>query len=456
MTYRALTYLCCVLGYISSQILNAQIEQDLEPQDSIANVENESEFQPMFFKALSQRGIENYEKANEILIPLKQSHADKAVVFFQLGLNYFDLEQYNLALEHLEKAGQLRADDFAIREALFKVYEQQKNYSKAIQLASELAQKNPEYFEVLANIYLITKQYSKALEALSLADDIKGFDPYRDHLREVIFEGYNTPQIAIKYYKKRIKLEPYNPLNSFRLVKSLIQDENYSKALEASQELIQNHPRFTRAYVLKTQLHLKLDEVQQAFDALEVVVSDRFLEEKYKVQTIEYVKAYVESYPSYQDEFIKVLNVASQTAENSASSLDLGLFYFETDKPRALKNFRKALNQNPQDFQILKYISVLELQLNNPEAAIETAEQALEIFPTQAVFMLLKGQALVEQTQYNAAKSVLLEAQSYIFEENNLLLQLYESLQRAYKGLNEEEKSKTYQSKAKQLKDKLK
>ncbi|WP_445159302.1 tetratricopeptide repeat protein [Mesohalobacter salilacus] len=436
--------------------MNAQIEQDLEAQDSISNIENNNIFQVKFFKALSERGIENYEKAGEILESLKKEHSEKAVIYFQLGLNYFDLEQNNLALEHLEIADQLKPNDFDIREALFKVYEQQKNYIKAIELASDLALKKPEYYEILANLYLITEQYPKAIDALTKAEQKQGFDVHKDQLREVIYEAYNKPKKAISYYQKRVELEPYNPLNAIRLTRFLIQSEQYRKALETSKSLIDNHPHFTRAYVLKTQIHLKLDEVQQAFDALEVVVSDRFLEENYKVKAIEYVKSYVENHPEYQEAFVQVLNVASKTAENSASFLDLGLFYFENDKPRALENFKKALAQNPQDFQILRYISILELQLNKPEAAIETVDQALEIFPTQAVFMLIKGQALVEQTQYNAAESVLLEAESYIFEENNLMLQLYESLQRAYKGLNEEEKSNTYQAKAKQLKDKLK
>ncbi|MBS3738355.1 tetratricopeptide repeat protein [Mesohalobacter halotolerans] len=456
MNFKLLTYLFYVLGFIYTQVLNAQIEQDLEPQDSITNSDHNSEFQTQFFKALSERGIENYEKATEVLESLKNSHPDKAVIYFQLGLNYFDLEQYSSALEHLKQADQLKPDDYAIREALFKVYEQQKDYNKAIQLARELAQKNPDYFKVLANLYLITKQYSKALDALSLAEDKEGFDPYKDKLREVIFETYNKPEEAIKYYKKRIKLQPYNPLNAYRLTTFLMQNEQYQRALETSKSLLIDHPRFTRAYVLKTQIHLKLDEVQHAFDALEVIVSDRFLEKKFKVQAIESIKAYVEEHPEYQNQFVEVLNMASQTAENSASFLDLGLFYFEKDKPLALKNFRKALTQNPQDFQILKYISVLELQLNNPSAAIVTAEQALEIFPTQAVFMVIKGQALLQQTQYKAAESVLLEAESYIFEENNLMLQLYDSLQRVYTALNEEEQSKIYQAKVKQLREKLK
>ena len=43
--------------------LHAQIEQDIEEPDSLMNVDTKNEFQPLFFKALSERGIENYDKA---------------------------------------------------------------------------------------------------------------------------------------------------------------------------------------------------------------------------------------------------------------------------------------------------------------------------------------------------------------------------------------------------------
>ena len=133
----------------------------------------------------------------------------------------------------------------------------------------------------------------------------------------------------------------------------------------------------------------------------------------------------------------------------------MGLYYFESDKPKALDNFKKALAQNPQDFQIWKNIAVLQYQLSQFEESVETTNQALEIYPTQAVFMLIKGQSLIQLAQYNEAKTVLLETLSYLFEENEMMLDVYKSLNLVYKNLNEIETAKTYQNKADELKQKL-
>lgn len=456
MRNRCQIYLLLGLGLLFSSGLLAQEEQQEIEQDSIVNQNTANSFQESFFKALSERGIENFDKAIEILSEIEKDQKTEPALYFQLGLNYFDLESYSLALENFEKAKRLKPDSKDITEAIFKVYEHQKKYSQAIQLAQSLAVENPDYHEILANLYLITEQHQNALNSLKKADQAQGFDAHKDKLREIIFEAYNKPEIAIDYYQKRIEQEPYNPLNNYKLISSLVQTKMYKEAIASIQNALENHPRFTRYHVLETKIYAELDQKEKALEALEKVVTDRFLEETYKVEAINYFKSYVENHPEAENDFVQILNIASQTAEDNSSFLDLGLYYFETDKGKSLENFEKAKTQNPQDFQILKYISVLHYQLNQYEDAIKTADEALEIYPTQAIFMLVKGQSLVKQTQYNEAKSVLLEALSYVFEDNEMMQKLYESLSLAHQGLNEAAKAESYADKAKAIESKLK
>jgi tetratricopeptide (TPR) repeat protein len=455
MRIQSLSFVLFVLGVFLSLPLLAQVETQETKQDSIVEQNEGNEFEPLFFKALSERGIENYDKAIEILIELKKTHGDEAVVHFQLGLNYFDTENFTLALESLEQANTLKPDNDDIKEAMFRVYEQQKNYNKAIELAQNLALTRPEYHKISANLYLITEQYEMALKSLQKADEAEGFDIYKDQIRAVIFEEYQKPEVAVDYYNKRIAQEPYNPLNYYRLISFLIESKNYEDAIAATESALVDHPGFTRFYVLKTEIYTELNQVDNALEALETVVTDKFLEEKYKVEAINHLKSYVETHPEAEDDFVQLLNLASQTAKDNASFLDLGLYYFETDKARSLENFEKAKTQNPQDFQILKYICVLNFQLDQYEEAIEISNEALEIYPTQAIFLLIKGESLVMQTQYNEAKTVLLEALSYVFEENEMMQKIYESLSRAFQGVNDPEAAKDYQQKADAVKSKL-
>ena len=448
-------YFILFFGLFAGSKLFAQDEEMEIEQDSIADQNAANKFQEMFFKALSERGIENYDKAIEILSELEKVNTFEPAIYFQLGLNYFDIENYDSALLNYEKANKLKPEDYNIKEAIFKVYEQQKKYDQAIEIAQFLSLKDAEYHNTLANLFLITKQYQNALNSLNKAEESQGFDSYNDKLRVIIFEKYDKPQIAIDYYKRRIEEEPFNPLNDYRLAEFLVLKGNTEEAISTIQMALNKHPRFSRYYVLQIQIFTKTNQREKALAALESVVTDKFLEEKYKVEAINYFKAYVETHPDAENDFVQILDLASQSAKDNSSFLDLGLYYLETDKARSLENFKKAKAQNPQDFQILKYISVLHFQLNQYDEAIQIANESLEIYPTQAIFMLIKGESLVMLTQYNEAKSVLLDALSYVFEENEIMQRLYENLSQAYKGLNETEKATDYQNKANAIKKKL-
>jgi tetratricopeptide (TPR) repeat protein len=452
---KPLKYLTFFLTIIIVQNTYAQIENDEVPQDTLPALNLQNNFQPRFFEALSQRGIENYDKAIGILRSIENDVKDEPVVYFQLGLNYTDLEQYEKALTSLEKARALKPGDYDIAEAIFKVRREQKFYQSAIEAAFVLVKKNKAYLEIIAALYFELKNFEKALEYLEMSDLASGYSAPKDQMREEIYRSYGNYKEAIKYYKRREAQEPYNPLNLYRLAIYQSENQDYQEALISLELLKQKHPLFTRAYVLETAIFLKDNQPEKALDALKVVVSDRFLEEKFKVEAIEYFKIFVESNPEYQDQFIQLLDVASEKAEESATNLDLGMYYFETDKPKALSNFRKALEQNPQDYEILKRISILEYQLGKYDKALQTSENAMEIYPTQVVFMLVKANVMIAQAQYNTAESVLLEAQSYIFEENESMLMLYESLARTYEGLGELEKAMGFKKKADELKSKL-
>ncbi len=433
----------------------AQIEQNDIPQDSLPELNLENDFQDRFFKALAERGIENYDKAIDLLINIEEEVKDEPVVYYQMGLNYFDLEQFDLAQLNLEKARTLKPDDEDITEAVFNVKLKKNMYQSAIAEAAKLSKTNFEYLEVIASLYLKLQNFDKALFYLYMSEQALGYSVGKDNMREEIYRDYQNHDKAIKYYKERQDNEPYNPYNLYRLAYYQLQNNQLNEALMSLEKLKAQHPLFTKAYVLETDIHLKNNQPDKAFETLKVVVNDRFLEEIYKVEAIEYVKAFVAKNPEYREQFIQVLDMASQQAEDSATNLDLGLYYYDTDKPKSLVNFKKALEQNPQDYEILKRISILEYQLGRYEEALQTAEESLEIYPTQVVFMLVKANVLAAQTQYNEAKSVLEEAEMYIFEENEVMLMLYESLSQVYRGLGEAEQAKTYQNKADNLKSKL-
>ena len=73
-----------------------------EPKDTLALAENK--FETSFYESLKQKGIENYDKAIESLEKCQTLQSDNAVVYFELGKNYLALKKYKEAYDNFEKA----------------------------------------------------------------------------------------------------------------------------------------------------------------------------------------------------------------------------------------------------------------------------------------------------------------------------------------------------------------
>ena len=81
-------------------VLLAQVE----PED-IASVSDD--FENYFFESLKQKGIENYDKAIEALERCKDLQPKNGVVYFELGKNYLSQKKYKDAYDNVEKATQI-------------------------------------------------------------------------------------------------------------------------------------------------------------------------------------------------------------------------------------------------------------------------------------------------------------------------------------------------------------
>lgn len=99
------------------------------------------EFQEYFFEALKQKGIENYDKAINLLIKCKKLQPLETAVDYELGINYFALKKFDEAAVYLFKAVEYNPDNYWYLDQLFKTYETIEGTSKAMEMVENLAKK---------------------------------------------------------------------------------------------------------------------------------------------------------------------------------------------------------------------------------------------------------------------------------------------------------------------------
>ncbi|WP_245539734.1 tetratricopeptide repeat protein [Psychroflexus tropicus] len=430
----------------------AQDKNNLSEDVNVDNLGNNTdEFQEVFFKAIAQRAVENPDQAIEELERCLELKPNNTAVFYELAKNHIDLKNYSKAEEFLLKTleNPRYKNNINIHKQVFYVYNMQKRYEDAIEKAEFIAEENPVYFQELANLHLLKDNYKEALVALDRYDAVEGIDEFRDDFRMIIYKEGSMLKTGIKFFKNRFQ----NSIEDTRAATSLMElyrlDNSPKKAIEIGEILEENQVNDPELYVEMAMAYLVSQNSDKAKIYSKKVVQSLTLEEKDKLKVINTYKAFAMNHPEVQDDFVSVLDSALSSEKSSSSKAELGEFYKSRDKEKALKNFKSALRNKPNDFKLIQNILQLEMELGNYEDAVVTSSKALQSFPAQGYFYVIKGLALIELKQHKEAVSVLEEALDYIFDED-LERNVFLALAKTHQVLGNVEKAAAYDQKLKQ------
>uniref|UniRef100_UPI002626FAF7 tetratricopeptide repeat protein n=1 Tax=Flavobacterium sp. TaxID=239 RepID=UPI002626FAF7 len=160
--------------------VSAQLLAQTEPDD-IALVNDE--FQESYYESLTQKGIENYDKAIISLEKCLKLQPDNAAVYNELGKNYFFQKDYINAETAFTKAIQLDPKNKWYLIGLYDVYYEAKNFNQALLVVQKIVPLDENYKEDLVSLYMFTRQFDKALVLINELDESVGKSELRDRYK---------------------------------------------------------------------------------------------------------------------------------------------------------------------------------------------------------------------------------------------------------------------------------
>ena len=418
-------------------------------QDNLGNVTDK--FQEYFFQALSQRGIENYEKAISALKKCVEIQPDNVAVFYELGKNYKALEEFDLAEKNLNKALSEKKENIDILTELYDVYYLTQNYTKAIEVATKLSKYNIDYYEDLANLYVRVEDYQKALEALDYIDAREGESDYRDALRGKIFAENPDKSLEENYLLEQLENNPSATNGYLALMYFYATQNKLEKTYQIAEQLLEKYPDSKEAHYALYKKYLAEYKDDEAVKSMKTVLeSDLGLTMKKEV-----VKDFVQlvnQKPKYEQDLIESLDKQLANGENNA---DLAEFYKGRDNNKAIQNLEKVVQQNPNDFASAKDLMLLYLQEKMPSKSILLAEEYMASYPSQPILYLVTGVANNTLGNFGKAEENLLMGVDFLIDNPQMESDFYQQLAIAYQGLGKPKEAEKFQQKFEQLKKTL-
>lgn len=211
------------------KITYAQVDFNSKPDDDLGQVNDK--FQELFYEALKQKAIANYDRSVDALLKCIDINDKVAVLYFELGKNYNILKNFGAAERAFKTAVKIKPDNPWYLQALYVFYKEQNEFDKAIKILRQLIRYRPDYKEDLAELYVQIKKYKQALKILDELDSEYGISKSRDVLRNGIYKVTGRKKDQIQNLKSRVDNNPEKESNYIALIFRYSENNDKRKGL---------------------------------------------------------------------------------------------------------------------------------------------------------------------------------------------------------------------------------
>lgn len=434
------------------QINYAQIDFNKAPDDDLGNFEDE--FQEYFYEAMKQYGIENYDRAVQNLQKCLELDNSQIVIHYQLGKNYNQLKNFGAAEEALKEALKIQPGNEWVLDEMYHVYIQQKEYNKAIKTVRQLVKYHPDYKEDLANIYVQTGNFKDALKILDELDEEYGITDDRDLLRNRIYNATGRKKEQIENLEERVDKNPESEENYLKLIYRYSENNDKKKAFETAKKLLEINPKSELVHLALYKYYLDEGSYYNAIQSMKIALQSSKINPDSKIKVLADFVKFVSVNQQYEKDLVEVTSMLTKIESSGKTLVELAQYYLvKGDKQKAISFYEKALQIEEENYGILRNIILLHIDLKQFEQAKERSQEGLEIFPSQPVLYLTHGVSLNYLNKPEQAIQTLEMGLDYIIEDVAMEKDFYNQLAKAYTAINNLTKAKAFKEKALQLQD---
>lgn len=419
------------------------------PED-IALEENKTE--DYFFEALTQRGIENYDKAIIVLQKALEKEPKNAAFLFELGKNQLDVKNYIAAEMAFKNAIEIDAKQRWYWNGLYDIYYQTKAFDKAIGVVQKLVEFDPNMREDLVSLYMTTDQKEKALALLkemeATAHLTKTMEFYKLKLErstEFAAPKKETLELGIKEHPKYEQ----NYIDLINLYLSFNQED---KAFEVARALEKEIPSSEWAAVSLVKFYLNANDGTKASQAMFTVLQSTKMDFKIKHRVFNEFLIFTVNNPVYFKEVDAAIPYFDSDTSLSVASEVAKFFWKKKDLDKAAYYFEKAIQQKPDAVESINYYLEVLQQKQDFQRLVRKAIEFSELFPTQSNYYYYAGWGSNQVKNYQKAKEYLENGLDFVVDDQPLEVLFYEQLIISCENLKDITGKQRYSSKLKQIK----
>ena len=219
------------------------------------------EFQEVFFEALKQKGIENYDKAINLFLDCKRLEPENTVVDYELAKVYLLEKNFVSALEYSLESVVSEPENYWYLNKLIDILQGQGRSAEEIK--DRIPYENEILKENLALIYYKRRDYNNALKVLKEIENVSFADKLETKIKD-----------SIDQVNRRIEEQPEvntdDPLSNYKSqLEGLFSEQNYLEMEKLAAEALEMFPSQPYFYYMMGKALAKNNKTSEATKVLE-------------------------------------------------------------------------------------------------------------------------------------------------------------------------------------------
>ncbi|MGI4749172.1 MAG: tetratricopeptide repeat protein [Janthinobacterium lividum] len=395
----------------------------------------------LFYQALHEKTMENAPAAATLFSQVLEIDPANDAGMYELARILTSEKKDDDARVLLEKAVTVNPDNEWYWSALAANYEKINDISKLENVFKELIRINPEkpdYYTDEARALVLDKKYDQALSVYDQLEDKVGKNEELVFDRQKIYLKQGKLDLAVKDLMQLIQENPQE-IRSYLQLSELYNSNNQNdKALKALESAQKNVPDNALIHLALADVYRDQKNYAACFNQLKTAFAYPSLKIDEKLRI---VSGYFPKFPDPEAKAsaLELSRIISVTHPDDARSFTLygDMLVQNASYVQAIPVYRKSLALNDQIYAVWEQVIRLEMGQNQFDQAIKDGQEALTLFPNQAMANYLVGVAYSQKSMVKEALPYLKNAASLESTDKELLSQVYASLGDNYHQLKD-------------------
>jgi len=391
----------------------------------------------IFIEASKERLIGNPANAAELFKECLKIDPNNAAAMYELGTIYFNARKDNEAVELVSNAIKIDPKNEWYRLLLADIYSQLKKYDDSAKEYEELANdfpKKPEFLYEWASELLKGGKYEEAIKVYNRIENSIGVTEEISIQKHSIYISMKQGDKAADEIKKLIAAFPDNSRYLGILADLYLSQKKKDEVFEIYGKMEKMNPSDPLLHLSLANYYREKGDQDKSYEELKKAFQnpDLDIDTKINILMSYYMITEVNKELTSQALELTQILVEAHPKEGKAFAMYGDFLFREGKMKEAQEAFRTTIKLDTSKFLVWSQLLQVDYNLSDYEGLLKESNEALELFPTQALVYLFNGIANIQLKKYDDAIAILKSGVAYAKKDKQLSTQFYSLLGDAY------------------------